>query len=112
LLVLTLAGVAAGVGLCLAGAVAPGFDHLHADSVPVPLGAAFGLFIAAAAVFALAVAAVALAGAFLAVLFARLLTGLILLAAAAPFLLPLIIPLALVLVVGFATRRSNGSRAA
>ena len=112
LLVLALTGLAVGTGLCLAGAVAPDFGNLPLAGVPRPLGAAFGLFIAAVAVvFALAVTAVALAGAFLAVLFALLLTGLILLAVALPFLLPLIIPLVLIFVVVLATRPASRSRA-
>lgn len=112
LLLLALTGLAVGAGLCLSGAVSPELGNVPLASVPRPLGAAFGLFIAAMAVgFALAVTAVALAGAFLAVLFALLLTGLILLAVALPFLLPLIIPLGLILVVVLVTRQANRSRA-
>lgn len=111
LLIFALTGLAVGAGVCLAGAVSPGLGAVQFAGVPRPLGAAFGLCIAAVAVvFALVVTAVALAGAFLAVLFALLLTGLILLAVALPFLLPFIIPLVLILVVVLATRHSNRSR--
>jgi hypothetical protein len=111
-LVFALTCLAVGMGLGLAGAVSLGSGGVHLDGVPRPLGAAFGLFIAAVAVvFALAVTVVALAGAFLAMLLALLLTGLILLAVALPFLLPLIIPLAVVFVVVLATRHSSRSRA-
>ncbi|HUC85868.1 MAG TPA: hypothetical protein VL970_11795 [Candidatus Acidoferrales bacterium] len=100
-------------GLCfvgLAGAAVHSSSGL--DGVSHPLGAAFGLFVAAVAVvFALAVAALAMAGAFLAVLFALLLTGLILLAVALPFLLPLILPLVVILAVLFVVRRSSRSPA-
>lgn len=114
-LIVTLACLAAGVGFFLAGTASPNFNFpgMQWHGAPHLLGAAFGLFIAAVAVvFALAVAAVAVAGAFLAVLFALLLTGLILLAVALPFLLPFIIPIVLVFVVVLATRRSRSVRAA
>lgn len=72
------------------------------------LGAMFGLFVAAVAVaFAMVITVVALAGAFLGVLFALVMAGLILLACAMPFLLPLIVPLALIFIVVLATRRSK-----
>ena len=112
MVVLALTCLAVGASLCLAGAAVPDFGGVQLAGVPRPLGAAFGLFIAAVAVvFALAATVVALAGAFLAVLFAFLLTGLILLAVALPFLLPFIIPLVLIFVVVLATRHSNRSRA-
>ena len=114
-LIVALACLAAGVGFCLAGAGSPNvtFSGVQLHGAPRVLGAAFGLFIAAVAVvFALAVAALAVAGAFLAVIFALLLTGLILLAVALPFLLPLIIPLVLILAVVLAARHSSRSRAA
>jgi hypothetical protein len=101
-------------GVCffgLAGAAFQDVNGLH--GVAQPLGAAFGLCVAGVAVvFALAVAAVAVAGAFLAVLFAFLLTGLILVAVALPFLLPFIVALAVILALVFIVRQAGRSRAA
>ena len=113
MLLVVLAGLAAVAGFDLAGLGSPAFGSPHTPALPRALGGIFGLVVAAAAmVFALAVTVVSLAGAFLAVVFALVLTGLILLVVALPFLLPLIVPLGLIVAVLLVTRRSNRPRTA
>ena len=113
MLVAVLAGLAAVAGFDLAGLGSPTFGSQHPTALPRALGGIFGLVVAAAAmVFALAVTVVSLAGAFLAVVFALVLTGLILLVVALPFLLPLVFPLVLIFAVVLVARRTNRPRAA
>lgn len=91
------------------------FPHgnIHFSGHPNPFGLAWGLMVAGlAVVFALVMAAFAVVGALLAVFFALVLTGLILLAVAVPFSLPLIVPLVLIFIVVMASRRSNRARTA
>ena len=113
MLVAVLAGLAAVAGFDLAGMGSPAFGSQHTTALPRALGGIFGLIVAAAAmVFALTVTVVSLAGAFLAVVFALVLTGLILLVVALPFLLPLVFPLVLIFAVVLVARRTNRPRAA
>jgi hypothetical protein len=88
-------------------------DGEQISGMPKLLIGAGGLFIGMVAVlFALAVVALALAGTVLVVVGALALTGLILVAVALPFLLPIIVPLVLVCVIVLATRHSNRGKVA
>jgi hypothetical protein len=105
--------VLAVIGLALAGVGHVDFNGQPLTGAPRYIIGTLGLVVAAiAVVFALAVAAVAVVGAMLAVFAALVLTGLILLAVALPFLLPLIILLAGVFVLVLVARHSSRRQAA